>query len=62
MSESIERARSLAKALDLAVADERLEKLALSFEQALAETDAVRGESTPWPAPSAFDASWSEKK
>lgn len=62
MSDSKTRVREIAQELGLTIADERLDALAAAWEQAMAETEEVRGESTPWPSPSPFDVSWSEKR
>lgn len=62
MSESQKRVREIAQSLGISIADDRLEALAHAWEQALSEADAVRELPTPMPAPSEFDASWSEKR
>lgn len=62
MSEAKERVREAAKALGIEIPDSRLEQLAEAWEQALQETELIRQQPNPWPMPSAFDASWSEKR
>lgn len=62
MSESLTRVREAAAALGISIPEDRLDNLAQAWEQAMAEAHQVRGESTPWPTPSGYDASWSEKR
>ncbi len=62
MSEAQERVREAARALGIEIPESRLEQLSVAWEQALQETELIRQNPTPTPAPSAFDASWSEKR
>lgn len=62
MSDSKSTVKALAKALNLSIPDDRLEQVALAWEQALAETDSVRQSPTPMPSTAAYDAAWSNKK
>lgn len=62
MSDSKERVREIAQALGLSIPDDRLEQLAEAWEQALAESDAVRQKPNPWPTPGTYDATWSDKR
>lgn len=62
MTDSISRVREIVRALGLSIPEERLEKLAAGYDQAIAETEAVRTTPTPTPTPAPFDAAWSAKK
>lgn len=62
MSESLTHVRETARALGISIPEDRLETVAHAWAEALAEAEQVRGETTPWPTPSTYDASWSDKR
>lgn len=54
--------REAAKAIGLKLPQDREQSIAHAYETALKQADAVRATVTPVPAPTVFDAAWSEKK
>lgn len=62
MSDSVALVRAAAQAIGLKLPEERVEKIAAEVESTIRRVDAIRGETTPMPSPSSFDASWSEKR
>lgn len=62
MSEVKEHIRKAAKTLGIEVEDSRLDSLVEAWKQALEETEEIRQQTNPHPAPSAFDPTWSTKR
>lgn len=62
MQDSLTMVREAAKAVGLEIPKEREQSIAHAYETALKQTEAIRVTPTSVPAPTAFDAAWSEKK
>jgi hypothetical protein len=62
MQDSLTMVQEAAKAIGLKLPKEREQSIAHAWETALKQAEAVRTTPTPVPAPTAFDAAWSEKK
>ncbi len=62
MHDSLRMVRDAARAIGLTLPEEREQSIAHAWETALKQAEDVRSQPTPAPAPSAFDAAWSEKK
>ena len=62
MSETLTQIREVAHALGLSLPDDRLPAIATAIEAAQQQIKRIRSTPTPVPTPTAFDASWSEKK
>lgn len=62
MSDSLKYVREVAKSIGLALPEEREAAIAEAVAAALNQVEVIRVDSTPVPAPTAYDASWSEQK
>lgn len=62
MQDSLTMVREAARAIGLKLPEDREESIAHAYETALKQADAVRTQPNPVPAPTVFDAAWSEKK
>lgn len=62
MSDSKSSVREMARALGLSIPEDRLEKLAAAWEEALAEVESIRQTPAPVPPTPPYDAAWSQKK
>lgn len=62
MPDSLNYVREAAKAIGLKLPEDREAIVAEAVAAVLKQVDEIRAESSPPPAPTAFDASWSTKK